>query len=95
MKLSIIIPCYNCAERINKLLMQIYPQVEDNDNVEVILVNDGSTDNTKDVISAFLQNNDSNKFLLITTQNKGAAAAREKGLEFATGEYVFFCDSDD
>ncbi|HBR5066135.1 TPA: glycosyltransferase [Klebsiella pneumoniae] len=42
MKLSIIIPCYNCAERINKLLMQIYPQVEDNDNVEVILVNDGS-----------------------------------------------------
>ncbi|WP_369010924.1 glycosyltransferase family 2 protein, partial [Escherichia coli] len=54
MKLSIIIPCYNCAERINKLLMQIYPQVEDNDNVEVILVNDGSTDNTKDVISAFL-----------------------------------------
>lgn len=95
MKLSIIIPCYNCAERINKLLTLIYQQVKDNDNVEVVLVNDGSTDNTRSVISNFLQNNISGEFMLINTENRGAAGAREKALEFATGEYVFFCDSDD
>lgn len=95
MKLSIIIPCYNCAGRINKLLTRIYQQVKGNDNVEVILVNDGSIDNTKNVISNFLQNNISDKFTLINTENRGAAAAREKALGFATGEYVFFCDSDD
>ena len=95
MKLSIIIPCYNCAGRINKLLTLIYQQVKDNDNVEVVLVNDGSTDNTRNVISNFLQNNISDKFTLINTENRGAAGAREKALGFATGEYVFFCDSDD
>ncbi|PLJ54693.1 hypothetical protein B6J68_28830 [Klebsiella quasipneumoniae] len=96
MKLSIVIPCYNCADKISRLLDRIYVQIIKYDEaVEVILINDGSTDGTYNSIQTYLQRNGCDKFTLVDIQNCGAAGARHKGLELAVGEYVFFCDSDD
>ena len=89
-KVSIIIPLYNAQdyieECINSALNQTYP------NIEIIVVNDGSTDNSLSIANKF-----SNKkcIKIISQPNKGAAAARNVGLLHSTGEYIQFLDSDD
>lgn len=93
MKLSIIVPCYNCQKNILNLLNSIVAQSID--GVEVILINDGSSDNTEKIIGDFINHNGNLELKLISTPNQGAALARKLGLENARGEYVFFCDSDD
>ncbi len=92
-KLSIIIPCYNCGKNIVTLLKTITEQY--NEQVEIILINDGSTDSTKKNIELFLQNHSLINIYLVNTKNQGAAKAREYGLKLAIGEYIFFIDSDD
>ncbi|MEH0835104.1 glycosyltransferase family 2 protein [Pectobacterium cacticida] len=91
--LSIIIPCYNCEHNIERLLSILLKQYRK--GVEVILINDGSKDNTKSVIESFIKDNHLDNFMLYSFCNKGAAKARQLGLTKATGQYVFFCDSDD
>ncbi|MBW5980578.1 MULTISPECIES: glycosyltransferase family 2 protein [Klebsiella] len=93
MDLSIVIPCYNCESNIvnifNSLVLQNYP------NIEVIFINDGSKDNTSNVIRESLKAHKLNNFFLYDFDNSGAAKARQRGLEKAIGEYVFFVDADD
>lgn len=96
MNLSIIIPCYNNGISILKLLENIYSQIVNRSDIEVIIVDDGSSDNTAEVINEFHhKKNELCHFYLYQTENQGAAKARTFGLSKARGMYVFFCDSDD
>lgn len=93
MKLSIIIPCFNSSNNILQLLKLLHFQQKQ--NVEVLIINDGSTDNTFDIVADFIGANRLANFRLFDKINEGAAKTREFGLSLALGEYVFFCDSDD
>jgi glycosyltransferase involved in cell wall biosynthesis len=88
-KLSVIIPCYNVEayiqECIGSLLNQSYK------NLEIIAINDGSTDGTLQKLQAF----ENNGIIVINSENKGVSHARNLGLQHATGEYITFVDGDD
>ncbi|MEJ8756634.1 glycosyltransferase family A protein [Pontibacter sp. H259] len=89
MKVSIIIPAYNSGETIAETLRNCFNQSWK--NIEVIVVDDGSTDNTISVIKEFLP-----KGLILHQQEKaGACVARNRGIELATGKYIQFLDADD
>ena len=89
-KLSIIIPCYNAEPYIQELLDTLTPQVENNDEVEVIIVDDGS----KEPIHPKYQSQYT--WLKIYRQeNKGVSVARNRGIEAAKGKIISFIDADD
>ncbi|MBU0722442.1 glycosyltransferase family 2 protein [Patescibacteria group bacterium] len=89
--ISIIIPVYNQAEHLMHCLVSIKKQTYD--NYEIIVVNDGSTDNVIAVIEKFKQIFGFN-LTYSEQENKGASAARNKGDKLAKGEYIIFCDAD-
>ena len=92
---SIIIPAYQEEKRIGRCLQSIAASTYR--NLEVIVVNDGSTDGTEKVVRDFKKKNGS-KILsihVITISNGGAARARNHGLRLAKGEYIGFIDADD
>lgn len=89
--LSVIIPVYNVESYLNACLKSIAGQSLN--NLEVIIINDGSTDSSLKIAQKFAEAN--SHFKLITQDNKGLSAARNRGLETATGEYIAFLDSDD
>lgn len=86
--ISVVIPCFNSAtylpEAIESVLSQSYR------NFEIIVVNDGSTDNTDEVIQQHLD-----RIIFIQQDNAGPAAARNRGIREALGKYVAFLDADD
>lgn len=88
--ISVIIPTYNSEKYIDKCLKSIFKQTYK--NLEVIVVNDGSTDSTAKICSKYLKNKN---FKLINKENEGPGIARKFGLDNATGEYISFIDSDD
>ena len=92
-KVSVIIPAYNAEKTIGKLLNALGNQTYSKEDLEVIIVNDGSIDATKDICSNFCATH--SNFTLINKQNGGVSSARNVGLKYATGEYVTFFDSDD
>ena len=93
-RLSFILPCYNVGRFIADTLGSLYAQGMPEDEFEVICVNDCSTDDTHDRIAAFAQDH-SNLILLDQPRNMYSGAARNRGLEVAQGEYIWFVDSDD
>ena len=95
-KISIVIPVYNVEHYVTECLESIVSQTY-HDNIECILIDDGSRDKSVDVIKAFLKNYHGNiEFKLIQHNiNRGQAAARNTGLRQLTGDYVYFMDSDD
>jgi len=93
MKLSIIIPVYNASKYIENCLNSIYKQEAAKDCFEVIVVNDGSTDDSKDKVQTYAEELDNLK--LINKVNGGVSSARNLGIEFADGEFVLFVDADD
>lgn len=95
-KLSIIIPAYNVASWIEATLESIYcSQGVDLAMVEVVVVNDGSTDNTAQTVEAIIERHPKMNIRLISQKNQGVSVARNKGLHEAKGEYVWFVDGDD
>jgi glycosyltransferase involved in cell wall biosynthesis len=94
MKLSIIVAVYNTEAYIEKCILSIYNEnrLSLND-FEVIVVNDGSTDNSPDIVN-HLQKTFSNLFL-INKENGGQSSARNIGFSLAKGEYIYCLDSDD
>lgn len=88
---SIVIPCYNggatIAETVRSALDQTYQQIE------IIVVDDGSTDNSTTVVRELMISEQ--RISLYTQQNKGPSAARNTGLRYVQGKYVFFLDADD
>lgn len=92
-KISTIIPVYNSEKYLNKCIDSILNQSIGNNNIEIILVNDGSTDNSKEIIKKYI--NLYNNIIYIEQENLGAGSARNNGLKNAHGKYISFIDSDD
>lgn len=90
-KLSIIVPIYNVERYLERCIISILNQTYI--NFELILVNDGSTDNSKDICEKYLSID--NRIKLINKKNGGLSSARNTGIELAIGEYIAFVDSDD
>lgn len=90
-KISIIIPVYNTEKYLKKCLDTLRNQTYF--NLEFICVNDGSTDNSCDILNEYA--NLDSRFRVLTQENKGQSAARNLGIEQATGDYLSFIDSDD
>ncbi len=89
--LSIIIPTYNCEEFIDEGIISILSQLPD--NCELILVDDGSEDNTRDVISKY--ENCKSNVKVIYNKHQGASGSRNLGIDNARGRYITFMDCDD
>ncbi|MEN9336615.1 MAG: hypothetical protein RLZZ500_1602 [Bacteroidota bacterium] len=93
MLLSIIIPVYKVEEYIAKCLESVFTQGMDPATYEVIVINDGSPDQSKDIITSFLPKH--SNLILIDQENQGVSVARNKGLDCAQGEFILFIDPDD
>ncbi|KKA44690.1 glycosyltransferase family 2 protein [Salinivibrio sp. KP-1] len=90
-KVSIIIPVYNVEAFIAQCLESVLNQTYE--NLEIICINDGSTDSSKDICDSFAQRD--NRVRVIDQKNKGLSGARNSGIKDAKGEFLFFLDSDD
>jgi len=95
MKISVIIPCFNVEKYIDECLKSIEEQSIGIDNLEVILVDDCSTDGTLDVLRKFEQRYPDNCILIPCEKNGHQGTARNIGLQYASGDYVSFVDGDD
>jgi len=92
--LSVIIPIYNAKDFIVETIHSVLNEIPD--NVEIILVNDGSTDNSVELIkSTFSQQLNSGLFVLVEQINSGVSVARNYGIEQSRGIYIAFVDADD
>lgn len=91
--LSVIIPCYNCQDYIYECLQSVSSQIDD--SVEIIVINDGSTDNSLKEIELFISENKNKSIKLITQTNQGVSAARNAGIDVCSGKYLAFLDGDD
>ncbi len=92
-QLSIILPVYKVEAYLERCLKSIIEQDIPSDDYEVIIVNDGSPDKSRDIVLAFQQNYFN--IILIDQENKGVSDARNHGLEIAVGKYILFIDPDD
>lgn len=88
---SVVMPAYNCEDTIGMTIESVLDQSFI--DLELIIVNDGSTDNTQQVLERYHSEDDRVRFK--TIQNGGPGNARNKGIELATGWYLLFVDSDD
>lgn len=94
--LSVIIPFFNTFCRSEKVLNRVSESLDKYSNVEFILVDDGSKDNTLiNLKNYFSIHGKNNRLKIITQENKGPGSARNTGLAIAQGHYVWFVDSDD
>lgn len=90
-KVSIIIPVYNVAPYLDACLSSCVDQTFR--DIEIIVVNDGSTDESACIIKRYAEKD--NRIKVITKENQGLVYARKSGLDAACGEYVFHLDGDD
>lgn len=88
---SIIVPVYNCEKYIERCINSILNQTYT--NIEVIIINDGSTDNSHKIVKNLIRID--NRIKYIEQENRGPSEARNKGIEKSTGDYLMFIDSDD
>lgn len=91
--LSIIVPFHNNEKFIIEALRSLFEQI--NDEVEVVIINDGSDDNSNILVENFLKPLDLQRVIFISQANQGIAETRNVGLQKATGIYVTFLDGDD
>lgn len=93
MKISIIIPVYNVERYLEKCLDSVINGIENKSNIEVLLIDDGSTDNSRNIVDKY-----SNEYSYVKAyhkENGGLSDARNYGLLIAEGDYIIFIDSDD
>ena len=92
-QLSIIVPVYNVEKYVRTCVESLYRQGMDEKDFEVIVVNDGTPDKSMDIIADIAQQH--TNIVVVNQDNQGLPAARNTGLEHASGEYILFIDSDD
>ena len=96
-KFSVIVPLYNKAPYVRKALDSIMAQIYR--DFECVVIDDGSTDNSLEVVKEFVGQIDNrwidDKLTIISQENAGVAAARNRGVKESNGEYVCFLDADD
>lgn len=90
-KVSVIVPVYNGEKYIKKCLNDLMNQTYK--NYEVIIIDDGSTDNTSEICKLICKKD--SRFKYFYQKNSGVSAARNLGLDVLQGEYIVFVDSDD
>lgn len=93
MDLSIIVPIYNVEKYVRTCIESIYKQGLDEECFEVIIVNDGTTDNSMEVIADIISQH--SNIIVFEQENKGVSVARNNGMAIAKGEYILMLDSDD
>lgn len=89
--ISIIVPVYNAENYLNKCIESLINQTYN--SLEIILINDGSTDNSRHICEKFAKKD--KRIKLINQKNSGVSVARNKGIDIAKGKYICFVDSDD
>lgn len=89
--ISLIIPVYNVEKYLRECIDSVVNQ--NYDKLEIIIINDGSTDNSEEIIQEYLKKYQNIKY--IKQENKGLSEARNVGIKYATGKYMMFLDSDD
>lgn len=94
-KVSIVIPCYNQAQFLSDAIMSALNQTYE--SIQVVVVNDGSTDETNKVIQHFQQRKSSSRaeLIVVTQENKGLSAARNAGVKASSGSWIVCLDADD
>ncbi|MEQ5433634.1 glycosyltransferase family 2 protein [Providencia huaxiensis] len=94
-KVSVVVPVYNVEKYITRSLLSLFNQTLD--NIEIIIINDGSTDNSLSIVKDIIKNNskDNTTTTLISRENRGLVATRAEGINIATGDYIIHLDSDD
>lgn len=89
--ISIIVPIYNAAEYLEQCIRSLVQQTES--DLQIILVDDGSTDRSWPILETFAKQDE--RIILLQQPHAGQSAARNRGLQHATGEYIAFVDADD
>ena len=89
--ISVVVPIYNASKFLKKCLTSIVEQTYD--DLEIILVNDGSTDNSLEICEEYAKKD--KRVKIINKENGGVSSARNQGIEIATGKYIIFIDADD
>jgi len=92
---SVVLPAYNSVETIIDSLVSVYSQNTVTALHEVIVVDDGSSDSTVAEVRNFIKKNKIKNLILIEQENQGPSAARNRGIELATGDWIAFLDADD
>lgn len=90
-KISIIVPVYNVSQYLGKCLTSLVEQTYS--NIEIICVNDGSTDSSGEILDRFV--NEDSRICILSQKNSGPSIARNEGLKRCHGDYVLFVDADD
>lgn len=93
MDLSIIVPVYNVEKYVRPCIESIFKQSLDEERFEVIIVNDGSTDHSMEMIADIVQQY--HNITIINQENQGVSVARNNGISVAKGEYILMPDPDD
>lgn len=89
--ISVIVPMYNAEKTIERCIKSIQSSIDT--EIEIILVNDGSTDSTLEICQKIQK--DDNRIVIVNKQNSGAGLSRQAGIDMAKGEYYAFVDADD
>ena len=90
-EISVIVPTYNCEAYIEKSINTLLNQTFK--DIEVICIEDGSSDNTLDILNEMASSD--SRLIIYAQENQGASVARNKALKLATGNYIYFFDADD
>ena len=90
---SVIIPAFNAEKTIGRCLDSLLHQAKDRNDIEIIIINDGSFDNTDKICEEYLKTYNCIRYH--RNSRKGVSAARNTGLDYAKGKYILFVDSDD
>lgn len=94
MKISVVIPMYNAAKSILQTIDSVYNQTWKG-NIEIIVVNDGSTDDSKILVENYIRDKQRDNITLLNQKNAGVSKARNEGIRHCTGDWICLLDSDD